>query len=768
MPRRTRQSRRLSSWGSREDARARPATRIARFRKQQYHLTGLGTARARSQHPRSPIRPTSPVTILPTALTCRVERRLRAVPSRAARLVSGVAISTLTIGATACGDSTAPRQTVSVEVSVTRVDPPVILVTDDTLPSIACDVQFSATASGEGSAKWLDAKGLWYAGVDRSAPFDSSVWSASEIQRSWDKAGIGAGQTQQATWTFYAGAPFTTSIQFNYQPMDGGVAGDEKTATVEFTCGPTPSTDTPDPAITALATGPVTDALEPSDTLTVEFSATSPAGIWQTAVVLSGPCDAYRLFAERLQTSVTRSARLAIPPECQLGVPLVVTVIAQDAGLRTGGRVLQTHVSLVDETPPTLSALYFPPAGTGIPNYQSGIFYGGDSITIWPSAADNHELSELFWEILPEGVAPDDSLQLTGARATPTILVPLPLEASGSIQIRLHARDAAGLESGAISTSPDAIRVYPTVDRPTARTSVDGQTFGAIADTKRGVVYLLQSNAHRISVLSLATMTVTRAIAMPSYPTEFDITPAGDSLVVVLPEDGALAIVDLQQSSSQPTLIPLTLLDTATDQQPQHLRTLSNGKVFVSLRGSVPSAFVLIEVDLATGAQRIRSDAGDGGQVGGGYLARSLDHSVIVVNGGPTFFQRYDVASDGFGTRRSASVYDLTPVVDATGRYVAVGLDLYDESLQHLRRATSPIPPPSTIPTALSPDGQILYQLLSGTGLLRSRVSDGSLVDRTRNPIGGLQLWISDDGSLIVTVGDPFENPSYISTIDMR
>lgn len=693
---------------------------------------------------------------------------MRVVPRRATRLLSSVSLASLVIGVAACGDATAPRKTLTVTITVTRVDSPVIQVEGDTLPSIACDVEFSATASGEGSAKWLEAKGLWYAGVDRSTPFDSVVWSASEIQYSWDKAGIGAGQTQKATWTFYAGAPFTTALEFHYQPVDGGVLGEEKTAAAQFTCGPAPSSDTPAPMVTALATGPMPDALEPSDSLTVEYTAASPAGLWQTAVVVSGPCEVHQLFAERLQTSVTRSARIPIPPECQLGVPLVVTVIAQDAGLRTGGRVLQTHVSLVDETPPTLSALYFPPAGTGLPDYQSGIFFGGDSITIWPLVADNHELSELFWEILPEEVAVDDSLQLTGARAAPTIVVPLPLEASGPIQIRLHARDAVGLASGAISTSQGAIHVYPTVERPTAWTRVDGQTFGAIADTKRGVAYLLQPNAHRISVLSLSTMTVAGAIAMPSYPTEFDITPGGDSLVVVLPEEGALAVVNLRQSSSQPTLIPLTLLDTATDQHPQHLRTLSNGKVFVSLRGTVPSAYVLMEVDLTTGAQRIRADAGDGGQVGGGYLARSLDHSVIVVNGGPTFFQRYDVTSDAFGTRRSASVYDLTPVVDATGLYVAVGLDIYDESLQHLRRASSPVLPPSTIPTALSPDGQILYQLLSSTGLMRSRVSDGSLVDRTRNPIGGLQLWISDDGSLIMTVRDPFENPSNISTIDLR
>jgi hypothetical protein len=689
---------------------------------------------------------------------------MRAVPRRIARLVSRVSIATLITGAIGCGDSTAPRQTLTVTISVTRVDAPVVQVTNDSLPSIACDVEFTATASGDGSAYWGDAKGRWYAGIDRSTPFDSVVWSAKEIQRSWDKSGIAAGQTQHATWTFYAGAPFTTSLEFHYRSVNE----DENSATVEFTCGPAPSADAPPPAITALATGPMPDVLEPSDTLSIEFSAASPLGLWETAFVLSGPCEAHRLFAERLQTSVTRSTRIPIPPECELGVPLQVTVIAQDAGLRTSGRVLQTHAVLVDETPPSLSALYFPPAGTGLPDYSSGMFFGGDSIPIWPLAADNHALSELSWEVLPEELGLEGSLPLAGSRASPSILVHLPLDASGAIQIRLRARDAVGLESEAISTAADAIHVYPTVDRPTASATVDGQTFGAIADTKRGVVYLLQSNARRISVLSLATMTVSGSIAMPSYPTEFDITSGGDSLVVVLPNEDALAVVDLRQSPWQPTVVPITLLDAATEQHPQHLRTLSNGKVFVSLRGSVPSAWVLSEVDLATGAQRIRTDAGDGGQVNGGYLGRSLDHSVVVVNGGPSRFQRYDVATDHFGARRSANVYDITPVLDATGRYTAVGLDVYDESLEHLRRVSSPVRPPSTLPTALSPDGQILYQLLPRTGLLRTRVSDGSMLDRTHEPAGGEQLWISDDGSLVVTVRDPYENPSNIGTIDVR
>jgi hypothetical protein len=696
-----------------------------------------------------------------------VERLTRISQSLATRLIACLPVAALVVAGTACGDSTAPQQAITVSVSVTHVAPPLILG-DDSQPRIACDVEFSAAASGgDGSAKWLDAKGLWYAGIDRSTPFDSATWSAKEIQGSWDEAGIGPGQTQRATWTFYASVPFTTALEFHYQPVNGGVTGDEKTAIVEFACGPIPSTGTPDPTITALATGPMPETLEPSDTLTVEYSAASPAGLWQTAVVLSGPCEVHRLFAERLETSVNRSTRIAIPPECELGVPLVVSVIAEDAGLRTNGRELQTHAVLVDETPPVLSALHFPPAGTGIPPYSTGYFFGGDSIPIWPLAADNHALGKLSWEVLPDEVGLDGSLPLTGSRASPTILIRLPLEASGAIQIRLRARDAVGLESEAISTAPGAIHVYPTVDHPSASARVDGQTYGAIADTKRGVVYLLQSNAHRIAVLSLATMTVTGTIPLPvsSFATGFDITTSGDSLVVVLPATGALGIVDLRESPPRTTIIPLELLDSAKKQRPAQVRVLSNGKAFVTLEGLGESAFQLIDVDLATGEQHLRTDAGNGGQIIAA-MGRSLDHNVLVVNGGPGAFQRYDIATDHFDAGRSPKTSGL-PVLDATGQYVAVGFDIYDGSLQFLRGVDSPVLP-ATVPTVLSSDGRTLYQLLSGTGLLRSSVSDGTIVDRAHNPIEGLQLWISDDGSLIVTAGWDSDNPSNISTIDTR
>lgn len=680
-----------------------------------------------------------------------------------ARPLSGISIAALALAVVACGDATAPPQPLALELSVYHVDTPVIDTTDDGFPIMICEVEFRADASGAGSAEWLGAKALWYAGTDRTTPLDSSVVSASEVRAAWQKTGIAAGETQFSVWTFTYGAPFTASVEYSYKPE----GDDAKEAVVEFDCGPTTDPAAPEPSITELTAAAVADELEPGDTLTVDYTVTSPTGIWQTAVALSGPCEVQQLFAEHLETSLTRSARIPLPAECRLDVPIDVAVFARDGGLQTGVRVLRTDVLLVDKTPPTIAPLFPPSTGSGSSDL-TGAFFGGDSISLTFQAWDNHALQSLHWEVLPPGMAADGVFEVTGTSASPTIRIPLPLDASGQIQLRLYARDAAGLTSDLVTTTAGAAHVYPSVERATAWADIDGSTWDAIADTRRGVAYLLQPNQGRISILSLSTMSITGSITLPSFAPDFDMTAGGDSLITVLPVDHALGVVDLRQASPEPTLIPLTLLDPALDQHPERVRTLSNGKIFVALAGSMPTANVLMEVDPATGTQTIRTDAGESGYVGTGLLGRSLDHSVVVVNGGYTYFQRYDVATDHFGARRSASAYDVSPVLDATGRYVAVGPDVYDQSLEHLRGVSSPLLPGGVISTALSADGEILYQLLPTKGLIRSRVSDGAIVDRTINPISALEMRISDDGKVLVTTVEISDNSSKVSTMDIR
>ena len=283
---------------------------------------------------------------------------------------------------------------------------------------------------------------------------------------------------------------------------------------------------------------------------------------------------------------------------------------------------------------------------------------------------------------------------------------------------------------------------------PSAAAAVGGETVDAIADPKRQLAYLLQPLDDRIEVLSLSTMHVTQSVPLPASPGDFDITPGGDSLVVTLEGAGALGIIDLRQAPLTVSLLPLQPVDSTGAPRPVFVRTLSNGKAFVSLSGSG----LLDEVDLATGAQRVRRDAGNNGNVGVALLGRSLDHSAVVLFHVGANLQRYDVSTDQFGTPVATTVMaPVTPALDSTGTYVAVETTIYDRSLQVVRAATSPFESP--LASVLSADGDTLDEVTPYGDIVRARVNDGSIIDRIKSPIGAVdgKSRISDDGTLLMT-----------------
>lgn len=700
---------------------------------------------------------------MPTDVEAFSTRQPHVASERASRFVAVIAVAVLAFAGTACGDGTGPGPSIYVTVSVVRTTPPLLGETEDGVATIACDVYFRAVATGDGSATWLDAKVHWYTGTDRSTPIDSITLGAADVGSAWDAAAIGAGQTKNSRWTFTGGAPFSAVVEYRYKPANSDV----QSAPAEFTCGSTVAAGTPEPVITELALQSIPDRPEPLDTLTITYTATSAATLWQTAVLLSGPCEAQRVFSEKLQPTVTRSVSVVIPSECELGVPLKVAVAAVDAGLQVGSRLLPADISLVDETPPSIGALFLSPDGLQATDL-SGIFFGGDSIQVNFFAMDNHQLRALRWEVLPTGTGIDGSLGVSSQGASPTVYVHLKPESSGPIQLRLYARDAVGLVSNTITTSAGATVVYPSVELPTDSAPVEGPTWDAIPDTRRGLVYLLQQAQRRILVLSLTSMSVTGTIPLSSMPNGFDITAGGDSLIVALPDERALGVVDLRESAWHSALVPVTALDPVEDQRPSDVLALSNGKVFIAATNPLGYSNVLIEADFATGVQRVRTDAGVNGNINGNVMGRSLDHSVVVLNCGPDFFQRYDVATDHFGERKSASSY-VPPVLDATGTRVAVGLDVYDGSLQFLRRISSPLPQSgAVISTVLSAEGDVLYQLFARPGVVRSRVSDGAILDRVSNGIRVDQIRVSDDGTMLVTFPRFDGLTGGVSTIELR
>jgi hypothetical protein len=213
------------------------------------------------------------------------------------------------------------------------------------------------------------------------------------------------------------------------------------------------------------------------------------------------------------------------------------------------------------------------------------------------------------------------------------------------------------------------------------------------------------------------------------------------------------------------SLLPLRSLDTLTHLVPGSVRVGANGKAYVRLDGPSPGAPGLLEVDLVNQTERFVAGPVN---LSGVRFERSFDRSVLLFSQGTDLFLRYDVALGTFSPIRSTqSVYGPLRV-DATGSRITLGLDVFDGNLDFLRRVAGIYGGEAIPGSALSRDGNYLYQALGYGGVGRARTSDGTVLDRVRIPFsasGALKL--SPDGNTLV-VWDSFLNTARIALIDLR
>lgn len=655
------------------------------------------------------------------------------------RTVPFVPLFSITAVLTSCGDSTGPEGGLEVRITATVLETSVDPSRERGMPELGCAVQLVAEATGSPDARgvWTDGMLRYYAGPDRSQPVDSLELSLSDVRNSWRATSIGAGDRQEAHWGFRSPLPFRAAGHFRYQLN----SGDIKSSGFEFTCGPAvPPGGGEPPSITNLTVSPQAGEFEPGDTLTIHYFVTSPLGLWNTMVIVSGAFEDTLDYPEEFPTLTSRTVQVVVPPGSTLGQQAEVRVVATDITAQVVVSAPVHSAPLVDNTPPIADVwISCPPEGC-----QYAVT---DSFPIGISATDNHLLGWLIYEVGNPVIA-RDSVPLLKHTTASGCWIAVPPEAIGTPTITTYVRDVAGnMAEGAWSFT---VGIYPVVDLPTHVVEVDSGYVEVRVDPKRRVLYIARLNLPEIGVLSLPTLTWAPPIELPAEPSGFDLSLSGDSLIVVLPDAQAVAVVDLTQPTAPPTLLPLLAVIFDEGLRPGSLSVTANGKWFLVANRHIHAKGMLVEIDPTAGVQEIRIGPEFASSFMFERLYRSGDRSRMLIIPGCTLV--YDASTDVIGPCKT--FYDnpqLISGVDWAGTLWTNWAHIFDGNFDILRRVDRPR---DTGTAAPSPDGQYIYTSTLG-GFDVVRLADWYVERRiAAPPINHGVILFPEDGSFLVGFAD--------------
>lgn len=267
------------------------------------------------------------------------------MPRRHSARARALGLALLGLVLAGCRDAAAPDAALDVRVDAALEGAPAVVFAPDGTPFLQCGVRMTAQAAGVHRGQWSGGTVRWYAGLDRSTPFDTLALNADDLRNAWETASgalspeIAGGTTIHALLNLAAIVPFEAEIALRYRELD---ASAERTVSMRVACGPLVPADAAPPAITFLVASSSPTPLATGDTLAVTFTARSAASVWRSFVELTGPCQMVAQVVEPLLTSVTRRVAFSIPAGCSAGVPFTVRVGMEDGAGRGITRELVT------------------------------------------------------------------------------------------------------------------------------------------------------------------------------------------------------------------------------------------------------------------------------------------------------------------------------------------------------------------------------------------------------------------------------------------
>lgn len=522
-----------------------------------------------------------------------------------------------------------------------------------------------------------------------------------------------------------------------------------------------PPPDLTPPTLTAITFGTgANDTFEKGDdTLYVAFRAEDNKALAMMGYQLRDPSRSQIVREDSVAISGTLAQdTLAFPLPLSLNLPVPdgtpfqgSAFVRDSAGNVTG--VTLTPILVRNPDPPSVTGTL-----AGVTRDSVGALR--DTLTITVTASSPRPLTYVGYR-LTNFVSLGDSIVTTATTASHTFRVPIPFEwKTLLLTVEVFVRDRLQLED---RESLGSARVVVFPSRPTQSFRMGQGVSDVVYDATRNRVYFMTAvdsgtgaGQPEVRVLQLDPARFLPGIPLPWFADGIDLSPGDDSLLATL-YDARLGIIDLNTLAMDSTE-PIAF-SPSHGRYPYKVRAMANNKAMVSIASAYWGSGApgqLIEFDLASEAQRLRTDVGAAGDIGlTPMLARTSDRQrLLIVSSGAAAVeaQLYHAATDQF----SSSVFIGEPVPgrgvsgSRTGSLWLVGNRLLGTDLTLLRVLGTG--GPQAVASALTDDGTIAYVAVP-EGVAKFRTSDGVVLERILLFDPPYQMLVTPDGNTLIAIG---------------
>ncbi len=655
------------------------------------------------------------------------------------------------LGVGCSGDPSGPDEEpeLTVILSVTSVTGPTFSTDSAGNPLATCIATIRATATGNGNAQWTGYTLRLLLGPDRSTPQDSLVGNGVDARSAWGFSSISADSVLDTSVQLSVGLPYTAELEFRYRIPERADSGHSR-AIVRYACEPDPA-ETAAPALSQV-TFTNAAAVQPGDSLRVQYRAEAGALLWQTGFrVSSTGCEVDTLYFERTAPTVVRSTSFVLPWQCRAGDSLSLEVVAVDSRGRVSTSRWPIRIPVIDTVPPTMAPAFEDSFGPTSPT-PIGDHFVGEPFRYVLGARDNGGLDYAVLEDLSSGER--DSVRIAGsARETAVRSILLTDAWLGRPHLRARVVDLAKNSAVTRTYPPSEFRIHPTLTLESRSVQLPrGTPLDLVVSSRHNVAIVLTNVA---SILDLSTGAVVRTLSPAGLaPLAMDLS-LDESTLYLVTGDARLHALPLATPLAPLVATALPGLDSNGEDRPIAMRVTASG------------SFFMIVTDVASGARRwYEADVGANSGVGlpgpepqPVRMIRSRDGRRVAVHSGVHYcVTRWLSDSRQFGPGL-CTLFAGPPAVGEGSDFLFANSGTVSGEGQVLAAHRAPSGASMTLGIAADPTGEFVvrvrrvgFQTPARYSLVRTRVADGAIVDRALLPDSPALLEFVGNGSRLVTV----------------